>query len=88
VKKLATDEDIKRTILRKMVRHEYIGGKHTSIENLPKGFPKSERARVLKIAKRMLKEGYFIPKRKPDALHVSLNPRILSQIKYEIESNE
>lgn len=88
VGKMATDEDIKRTILRKMLRHGYIGGKHTSIKNLPKGFPKSERNRVMQIAKRMLKEGYFIPRPKPDGLHVSLNPRILSQIRYEIESEE
>lgn len=36
----------------------------------------------------MLKEGYFIKRRKPDALHVSLNPRILPHVKNEIESEE
>ena len=83
---MATDTDIKRTILRKMLRHGYIGGKHTSIDNLPKGFPKSERGRVMMIVQIMLKQGYFIKRRKPDALHVSLNPRVLSQVKTEIES--
>jgi len=81
---LATDENIKLAILRKMLRLEYIGGKHTSIENLPKGFPKHERGRVMKIAHKMLKEGYFIVTQKPDGPHVSINPRVLSKIKYEI----
>jgi len=85
---LATDEEIKRTVLRKMLRHAYIGGKHTSIKNLPKGFPKNERARVIQIASKMIKEGYFILRQKPDSLHVSLNPRILPEVRQEIESEE
>ena len=85
---MATDEDIRRTILRKMLRLGYIGGRHTSIDNLPKGFPKSERGRVKMVVQIMIKEGYFVVRRKPDALHVSLNPKILSQVKYEIESEE
>lgn len=85
---LATDEEIKRTILRKMLRLEYIGGRHTSINNLPKGFPKSERGRVAQIAEKMLKEGFFIVRPKRDSLHVSLDPSILPQVKREIESGE
>ena len=85
---LATDEDIKRTILRKMLRLGYIGGRHTSIDNLPKGFPKKERGRVKMVVQIMLKEGYFLKRRKPDALHVSLNPRILPRVKNEIELEE
>jgi hypothetical protein len=84
---LATDDDIRRTILRKMLRLEYIGGRHTSIENLPKGFPKHERGRVMKVARMMLKEGYFIAKQKPDGLHVSLDPRVLKEIKSEVGSD-
>jgi hypothetical protein len=79
----STDEEIKLTILRKMVRHGFIGGKHTSIENLPKGFPKNERSRVIKIVKKMAME-YFIVKPKPDALHVSIDPRILARVFEEI----
>lgn len=83
---LATDEDVKIAILRKMLRLEYIGGRHTSMKNLPKGFPKSDRNRVIKIAQRMIKEGYFIVKPKRDSMHVSLDPKILRWIKQEIES--
>ena len=85
---LATDEDIKRTVLRKMLRHEYIGGRHTSIDNLPRGFPKSERGRVMQVAKQMLKEGYFIVRPKRDSIHISLDPSILPQVEREIESEE
>lgn len=85
---LTVEEDIRRTILRKMLRHEYIGGRHTSIDNLPKGFPKSERGRVAQVAEKMLKEGYFIVKPKRDSIHVSLDPSILPQVKREIESEE
>ena len=85
---LTTDEEIKRTLLRKMLRHEYIGGRHTSIDNLPKGFPKSERDRVSQMAKKMLKDGYFIVRSKRDSVHISLDPKILSQVKQEIESEE
>jgi hypothetical protein len=84
---VSDDERIKLTILRKMVRLGFIGGKHTSIENLPKGFPKSERGCVANVVRKMAKE-YFIVKRKPDSLHVSLNPRILYKVFQEIENEE
>lgn len=77
--------NIKRTILRKMLRHEYIGGKHTSIENLPKGFPEDSKGKVKGVIKKMISEGYFIVKKKPDSQHVSLNPRRLPEIIKELE---
>lgn len=82
----ATDKEIRQTILRKMLYHEFIGAKHTSIENVPKGFPKSERKRVLNITKDLAKEGYIIVKPKPDAWHVSLDPKALKKVKSEINS--
>lgn len=86
VKALATDEDIKRTILRKMLRATYIGGRHTSIDNLPKGFPKSDVGHVKKVVDKMVKDGYFILHNKPDSLHVALNPSVIAAIKKEIKS--
>jgi len=32
--------EIRKQILRKMVRHNYWGGKHTAFDNIPKGLPK------------------------------------------------
>jgi len=80
-------EKIKLTILRKMLRHEYIGGKHTSMKNIPKGFPKKERNKVLIVFNRMKKEGYFIIRKKRD-LHVSLNPKMLPKIIKELKKAE
>lgn len=84
--KLPNEDDIKIDILRKMLRLEYIGGRHTSEKNLPKGFPKSEWKRVRKVIEHLSKEGYFIHKPKKDSIHVSLNPDKIHQIKKEIES--
>ena len=82
-----TEEEnrIKITILRKMVRQGFIGGKHTSIENLPKGLPRSQYDRAKKVIKRMDK--YFIVKSKPDSTHVSIDPKMLLEI-YDLIKNE
>jgi hypothetical protein len=84
---MPTDKEIKHTIFRKMLYHGYIGAKHTSVENLPKGFPKDCRKKVKKIIDEIMKEGYFRLKPKPDSLHVSLEPKKLQQIKDEISQS-
>jgi hypothetical protein len=84
-----TDEQIRQAILRKMLRQAFIGGKHTSIENLPKGLPndKKTKKRADKIINELIKQGFFIVKPKPDALHVSLDPKMLPKVKDEIQKN-
>lgn len=79
------EKKIRQTLFRKMLYQGYIGGKHTSVENLPKGFPKDLRKKVQKIIQDLIKEGYFIVKPKPDSWHVSLNPKLLQQVKKEID---
>lgn len=81
---VATDKQMRQAILRKMLYHDFIGAKHTSIENLPKGLPRDAHKRATKIVAQLMKEGYFILKPKPDALHVSLEPKMLPQVKKEI----
>jgi len=76
----------RRFIFEKMLRHGYVGGSHTNIENIPKGKPMGEYREIMAEAKDLLKEGYFIPMRKPDGLHISLNPRRLKEIGKELES--
>jgi len=71
---------IKRAILAKMLRHGYIGARHTSIDNLPKGFPKHQRREVVKAARKLIKEGLLIAKPTRYGLEVSLNPRRLKEI--------
>jgi len=84
---METDEDrwIRITILRKMVRHGFIGGKHTSIENLPKGLERSDFKKAKKVIGKMTR--YFIVKSKPDGTHVSLEPKMLREIYKEIEAD-
>lgn len=70
-----------------MLRQAFIGAKHTSVENLPKGLPDDNdtKKRATKIIKKLVNEGYFILKPKPDALHVSLAPKMLAKVKAEIQ---
>ena len=81
---MASEKEIRQAILRKMLYHDYIGGKHTSYENLPKGFPKGIKKDVEKVIDKLMKEGYFIIKPKPDSIHLSLEPKMLPRIKEEI----
>lgn len=81
---MPTDEQIRQTLLRKMLYQGFIGGKHTSYENLPKGFPRGIKKQIEKIVDKLIKEGYFIVKPKPDSLHLSLDPKKLTQVKREI----
>ncbi len=77
------EDDIKRFILRKLVRHRMWMHKHTSIHNLPKGLPDYLRSRkeVRKVIENLLKEGLLLSKPTNYGLEVSLN----IQRKREIE---
>lgn len=55
-------EAITKALLHKLFRHSYIGARHTSIENLPKGFPKHMHKEVLKTAEKLTKSGLLILK--------------------------
>ena len=77
------EEDIKRFILRKLVRHRIWMHKHTSIHNLPKGLPDYLRSRkeVKKVIDELLKQRLLLSKPTNYGLEVSLN----IQKKKEIE---
>ena len=49
------NEQLKTEILRKMLRHRWIGGKHTSTENLPKGFPPNLKNQIHDLTKELIK---------------------------------
>jgi uncharacterized NAD(P)/FAD-binding protein YdhS len=63
-----------------MLDYRFIGEKHTSADNIPKGFAKHERGDVKKALKSLTRSGYVIPKITSYGLEVSLNPRRLSEI--------
>jgi hypothetical protein len=72
---------IEEEILSKMLYAHFIGKRHTSEDNIPKGFPKHLRGDVKKALKNLIKQGYVTPKMTSYALEVSLNPRKIKEIK-------
>ncbi|MEA3329816.1 MAG: hypothetical protein U9Q06_03670 [Nanoarchaeota archaeon] len=78
------EDDIKRFILRKLVRHRIWMHKHISIHNLPKGLPDFLRSKreVRKAVDELLKSGFLITKPTHYGLEISLN------IKYKKEIEE
>lgn len=57
-----TDDEIKGKILHKMTRMGKFHHSHTSIDNMPKGFPMDVRGRVKDMTKELKKEGILISK--------------------------
>ncbi len=77
---------IEKFILEKMFRHGYIGGKHTSEDNIPKGLPKDAHGDVRKALKNLIRQGYVIPKTTSYGLQVSLNSTRIAEIKQILET--
>ncbi len=76
---------VEKTILEKMLRHNYIGGRHTSTDNIPKGLPKHLGGEVQKALKNLIRSDYIIAKPTSYGLEVSLNPRRLKEIEELIQ---
>jgi len=73
-------DEIRARILHKLTRQRIWGGKHTSFENLQKGFP-SHLVKEVKIAgKELVKEGLLLSKPTSYGLEVCLNPRMKKEI--------
>ncbi len=68
-----TSDEIKGKILHKLAKHRIWKAKHTSIDNLPKGFPSHMRGRVKKLTKEMMIDGLLTLKITNYGQHVSLN---------------
>ena len=69
-----TDEEIKGKILHKLTRLGKFKHSHTSIDNLPKGFPPDIRKRVKDMAKELKKERILFNKPTSYGEEVSINP--------------
>ena len=63
-------DEVKVKILWRMYRHRYIGGKHTDIANLRKGFPKNRYKQVEHAIDELIRNGYLLVK---PTHHVSIN---------------
>lgn len=79
-------DPIERAILEKLYRHGYIGGRHTAEENVQKGFPSHLRGELKHALKRLIREGYIVPKITSYGRHISLNPSRIKEIESLIAS--
>lgn len=68
------------TLLRKLFYLGKWGGSHTSIDNLPKGFPKHLRGEVKSIAQDLIKKNLLLAKPTSYGIEVSLNPERKKEI--------
>ena len=73
-------EDIKKVLLIKLMKRRCWGHKHTSYDNLPKGFPSHLAKDVKKIADELVKEGFLLSHPTSYGIEVSLNPRMKKEI--------
>ena len=80
-----TDEEIKGKILHKLTRLGKFSHSHTSIDNLPKGFPKELRWDVKDNVKELIKEEILLTKSTSYGLEVSINTEKKDRILYYIE---
>jgi hypothetical protein len=73
--------EIEKKILTKMFYGRFIGERHTSEDNIPKGFPKRERGGVRKALKNLKRQGYVTPKVTSYGMEVSLAPGRITEVR-------
>ena len=78
------DEEIKGKILHKLTRLGKFKHAHTSIDNLPKGFPKDLGGQVKKMIGELKKERLLLSKPTSYGEEVSINPQFKERIMYYI----
>ncbi len=74
-------EEVKVKILWRLYRRRYIGGRHTDVKNLRKGFPKDKYDIVNEAIDELIREGLLLVKPTHYGRHVSLNPSRLAEIR-------
>ncbi len=80
-----TDEEIKGKILHKLMRLGKFHHSHTSVDNLPKGFPKDLGRDVKHCIQELVKEGILFTKPTGYGLEVSINTELKDKIIAYIE---
>ena len=79
-----SDEEIKGKILHKLTRLGKFKHSHTSIDNLPKGFPSDIKGKVKEMVRELKKEGVLFSKPTGYGEEVSINPEMKEKILYYI----
>ncbi len=73
-------EAIRKDLLRKLYKKRMFQHKHTSFDNLSKGFPSHLGREVKKVAEELIREGILLTKPTSYGLEVSLNSQKLKEI--------
>lgn len=73
-------EEIKKAILIKLMRKRMWLHKHTSFDNLPKGFPSHLTKEVKKVAEDLIRDGVLLKHPTSYGIEVSLNPKMKQKI--------
>lgn len=73
-------ESVKKALLIKLMKRRCWGHKHTSYDNLPKGFPSHLAKDVKNVADELVKEGVLLSHPTSYGTEVSLNPRMKKEI--------
>jgi len=76
-----TQTQSRELFFEKMFKNTVIGGRHTAVENLRKGFPKHMRGEVEDGIRKLIRTGFILSKPTGYGLQVSLNPRMIEEIK-------
>ena len=79
-----SDEEIKGKVLHKLSRLGKFEHSHTSIDNLPKGFPVDLRGRVKDMVKELKKERILLSKPTSYGEEISINSTMKDKIIYYI----
>lgn len=74
------DAKIAKAILRKLYRDGRIGGRHTSVDHVPKGFRRDKAGDVKTTLKKLRTRGFVIFKPTNYGTQVSLNPSRIEEI--------
>ena len=80
-----TDEEIKGKILHKLTRLGKFKHSHTSLDNLPKGFPTDARGRVKSLGEELIKERILFVKPTSYGKEISINLERKEKIMQYIE---
>ena len=73
--------EIERKILTKMFYGRFIGERHISEDNIPKGCPKHERGDVRKALRNLKRQGYVTPKITAYGMEVSLASSRIAEVR-------
>ena len=75
---------VERKMLKNLFEKRIIGEKHTSEDNAIKCLPKHLRGEAKKAIKKLVRQGYVLPKPTSYGMEISLDPRSIAEIRRKL----